>query len=102
MSALMALLEEERTELCGPRYAHDAGRPTTRPGHTTPRSESRVTIKEKVQRRMRTATRFSAARGTSPRFRQGRHQMSGAGVSEEPLEPCYGARVDRLARPRSS
>lgn len=33
MSALMALLEEERTELCGPRYEHDAERRATRAGY---------------------------------------------------------------------
>jgi transposase-like protein len=32
--ALQTLLEEDREELCGPRYEHDAGREATRFGHT--------------------------------------------------------------------
>jgi transposase-like protein len=33
MTVLGAMLEEERTKLCGPRYAHDAGRGATRAGY---------------------------------------------------------------------
>lgn len=33
MGVLGAMLEEERTKLCGPRYAHVAGRAATRSGH---------------------------------------------------------------------
>lgn len=33
MSVLGAMLEEERTKLCGPRYAHDPDRAATRAGH---------------------------------------------------------------------
>lgn len=34
MSVLGAMLEEERTKLCGPRYAHQPERDATRAGHT--------------------------------------------------------------------
>ena len=34
MGVLGAMLEEERVKLCGPRYAHHAGRSATRAGHT--------------------------------------------------------------------
>jgi putative transposase len=34
MTVLSALLEQERTTLCGPRYAHDSGRRAMRAGHT--------------------------------------------------------------------
>ncbi len=34
MTVLGAMLEQERTALCGPRYAHDAGRGAMRAGHT--------------------------------------------------------------------
>ena len=34
MTVLSALLEQERTALCGPRYAHDRGRGASRAGHT--------------------------------------------------------------------
>jgi len=34
MSVLGAMLEEERTRLCGPRYAHDPARLASRAGHT--------------------------------------------------------------------
>jgi transposase-like protein len=33
VQALDALLEDERTQLCGPRYRHDAGRQAMRAGH---------------------------------------------------------------------
>jgi transposase-like protein len=33
MSVLAAMLEEDRTALCGPRYEHDAGRNAVRAGH---------------------------------------------------------------------
>ena len=33
MCVLSAMLEEERTKLCGPRYAHQAARTATRSGH---------------------------------------------------------------------
>jgi hypothetical protein len=33
MSVLSAMLEAERTHLCGPRYAHQSGRVATRAGH---------------------------------------------------------------------
>jgi transposase-like protein len=35
MSVLAAMLEEDRTALCGPRYEHDAGRSAVRAGHVT-------------------------------------------------------------------
>ena len=34
MGVLSAMLEEERAQLCGPRYAHQVGRSATRSGHT--------------------------------------------------------------------
>lgn len=34
MSVLAAMLEEDRTRLCGPRYEHDRDRRATRAGHT--------------------------------------------------------------------
>lgn len=34
MTVLSALLEQERTALCGPRYAHDRGQGASRAGHT--------------------------------------------------------------------
>lgn len=34
MLGLQALLEDERSEVCGPRYRHDAGRRASRAGHT--------------------------------------------------------------------
>ncbi len=33
MTVLGAMLEEDRTRLCGPRYTHDAGRQASRAGH---------------------------------------------------------------------
>jgi hypothetical protein len=35
MSVLGAMLEDERTKLCGPRYAHSATRFATMAGHAT-------------------------------------------------------------------
>ena len=34
MSVLSAMLEEDRTKLCGPRYVHDGDRRASRAGHT--------------------------------------------------------------------
>jgi hypothetical protein len=34
MSVLAAMLEDDRTRLCGPRYEHDRDRRATRAGHT--------------------------------------------------------------------
>lgn len=34
MGVLSAMLEDERVKLCGPRYAHQAGRTASRAGHT--------------------------------------------------------------------
>lgn len=77
MSVLSALLEEERTKLCGPHYAHVRGRVATRAGHVDgelPFGGRRVRVRRpRVQSvegneiHLKTWEQFSAADPLTPR-----------------------------------